>query len=268
MITDKLMIVDYSDKALAIPGEYDTCLQPEYKLIGGRFNSRLSFGPGWIFSKNKHEEQLKHMFESYEINFASVALSDIADGTRKTTPTEADKLPDYIKTDKGDVIVTLADGGTLTIRSHKIKTEFWFGYSDCGQGPTREECNAAASKAKSDGYFITENLSDLKNRIDWLNSDAGGRACKYPWLVGDGSGVWSIDSNDIDPETTNAVECLGAWERARYDKGLYKPLDDTDRERLIAGYNHALALLEKRCRAYLKRYGLSKIRVSTYWMDR
>lgn len=273
MDTDKFLIVDYSDKAFAVPGERDTCLIDEYNMIGGRFNSHLKFGAGWIFSKKKCLDRVKHMFTAYQIEFASVELSDIVSDDDKTdnngTRTGSGKLPEYIRTDKNTVIVTLADGGTFTIGDNKLKTEFWFGYSDLGQGPTNDECNAAADNARSnEQYFINENLSELQNRVAWLQGDTGGRACKYPWLLGDDCGAWSLDSSNIDPETTNAVDCLSAWERNKYNQGLYKPLGDTNRERLIAGYNHAIALREKRCRAYLKRYGLSKIRVSTYWMDR
>lgn len=259
MDTDKLLIVDYSDKAFAVPGEYDTALQDEYKLIGGRFNSRLKFGPGWIFSKSKHEEQLKQMFAAYDLIFASVELSDIV-----SEPTSTD-LPEYIRTDKNDLIVTLADGGTFTITGDKLKTEFWFGYSDCGQGPTNDECNAAANKARTDEqYFIDENLSDIKNRLELLTDPAGtGRMEKYLWLLGGKNGAWSLDTSDTDNP-----DYLGDWERIRYNHGEYKPLGDDDKQRLIAGYRHALELREKRCRAYLKRYGLSKMKVSTFWMDR
>lgn len=43
METD-IKLIDYSEKAIAIATEYDCALQDEFKLIGGRFNSRLSFG--------------------------------------------------------------------------------------------------------------------------------------------------------------------------------------------------------------------------------
>ena len=47
-----LQLVDYSDKAVAVTG--DTKPHAEaLKRLGGRFNARLSCGPGWIFSKGK-----------------------------------------------------------------------------------------------------------------------------------------------------------------------------------------------------------------------
>lgn len=50
-----LVLVDYSEKALAITG--DTKPHAEtLKGLGGRFNARLSCGPGWVFSKTKAGE--------------------------------------------------------------------------------------------------------------------------------------------------------------------------------------------------------------------
>lgn len=50
-----LSYVDYSDKAFAITGETKP-LAETLKELGGRFNARLSCGPGWIFSKKKEAE--------------------------------------------------------------------------------------------------------------------------------------------------------------------------------------------------------------------
>lgn len=47
-----LEIVDYSEKAIAVTGETRP-LAETLKALGGRFNARLSCGPGWIFSKTK-----------------------------------------------------------------------------------------------------------------------------------------------------------------------------------------------------------------------
>lgn len=268
MDNDNIIIVDYSSKAFAIAGGYDTVLFDEFKLIGGRFNPRLKFGPGWIFSKKKNLDQILNLFAAYEIAYKQVSLSDIAStGTRRPKATET-TLPDYIRTVKSDVIVTLGNGGTLTIKSSCLETEFWFGESDF-QGPTYEEASEAAQNARTnEDYFISENLSGLRDRLSLLSGNTDGQSYKYLWLLGNDENRWELVSSDIDPETTNAADFLPAWERQRYDRGLYRPLSNDDRERLTNAYKHALDLREKRCRTYLKRYGLSKIRTRTYWMDR
>lgn len=83
METD-IKLIDYSEKAVAIMAEYDCALQDEFKTIGGRFNSRLSFGAGWIFSRKKHEPNLRGLFDNYGLSVASVALSDMCVNSDKT----------------------------------------------------------------------------------------------------------------------------------------------------------------------------------------
>ena len=47
-----LQIIDYSEKAIAVVGE-TRAIKETLKTLGGRFNSHLSCGAGWIFSKAK-----------------------------------------------------------------------------------------------------------------------------------------------------------------------------------------------------------------------
>ena len=49
-----LSLVDYSAKAFAVIGD-TRCISGQLKDLGGKFNARLSCGPGWIFSKKKAE---------------------------------------------------------------------------------------------------------------------------------------------------------------------------------------------------------------------
>jgi hypothetical protein len=58
-ITDDYIIVDYSDKALAVFGDTKP-IKDELKALGGRFNPKLTHDDGkkagWIFSKSKESE--------------------------------------------------------------------------------------------------------------------------------------------------------------------------------------------------------------------
>ena len=47
-----VQIIDYSEKAIAIVGE-TRAIKETLKTFGGKFNSHLSCGAGWIFSKTK-----------------------------------------------------------------------------------------------------------------------------------------------------------------------------------------------------------------------
>lgn len=51
----ELAIMDYSDKAVVVIGTKTRELKDVLKMLGGRFNSRLSCGCGWVFSKDKQE---------------------------------------------------------------------------------------------------------------------------------------------------------------------------------------------------------------------
>lgn len=50
-----LTVIDYSDKSIAVIGD-TKAVKDRLKEMGGRFNAKLSCGPGWIFSKSKKDE--------------------------------------------------------------------------------------------------------------------------------------------------------------------------------------------------------------------
>ena len=49
-----VQIIDYSEKAIAVVGD-TRAIKETLKTLGGRFNSHLSCGAGWIFSKAKED---------------------------------------------------------------------------------------------------------------------------------------------------------------------------------------------------------------------
>lgn len=54
-ISGGFSIVDYSEKAIAVTGD-TKAVKDQLKKLGGKFNGKLSCGPGWIFSKKKEAE--------------------------------------------------------------------------------------------------------------------------------------------------------------------------------------------------------------------
>ena len=50
-----LTVINYSDKSIAVIGD-TKAVKDRLKEMGGRFNAKLSCGPGWIFSKSKKDE--------------------------------------------------------------------------------------------------------------------------------------------------------------------------------------------------------------------
>ena len=272
-----ITIIDYSDKAIAVAMERDCVFDWEFNELGGRFNSRLKFGPGWIFSRKKCAERLRGMLTAYGITFASVALSDIvtSDGASDKKDTSDKKglnilsNPDKQKhgLNVNDMAMMLPGGEIIVIGRESIKTEFCFGYSSCGQGPTSEEARAACDYARNDErYFMAENLARLDCIIDKLtNPDKGER--RHLWIANwyrDGINKWNPEFSDTP---TDKPEWLDPRERSLYDNGKMRPATDEEQTMLIEFYKLAHQAQEKRCRTYLKRYGLTKLRCWTYWMD-
>lgn len=48
-------IIDYSEKAIAVTGDTKQ-IKDTLRQMGGKFNARLSCGPGWVFSRRKEQE--------------------------------------------------------------------------------------------------------------------------------------------------------------------------------------------------------------------
>lgn len=59
-IKPNLRLVDYSDKAFAIIGDTKP-IKDTLRLLGGSFNSRLTCGMGWIFSKKRMDAVKKEL---------------------------------------------------------------------------------------------------------------------------------------------------------------------------------------------------------------
>ena len=58
----KLTLSDYTDKSVVVQGDDTRTYKEELKAIGGKYNSNLKTGPGWIFPKNK-EQEIKDFIE-------------------------------------------------------------------------------------------------------------------------------------------------------------------------------------------------------------
>jgi len=74
-----LKITDYSDKSIAVVGEGTKKHKDSLKELGGKYNSNLRGGAGWIFSKKSTEEVqefLKSIGKSAEINSEKDEESD------------------------------------------------------------------------------------------------------------------------------------------------------------------------------------------------
>ncbi len=55
IVQGEVNIIDYSEKAIAVIGDTKP-IKDKLKELGGKWNNKLSCGPGWIFSKKRMEE--------------------------------------------------------------------------------------------------------------------------------------------------------------------------------------------------------------------
>jgi len=169
--------------------------------------------------------------------------------------------------------VRLQNGGILYFEKPSIKTEFCFGYSTCGQGAEYDEANNAARSARTEGYFLHANLDEMDERIRALELN-----CCYPegeWNGTYDNLTWYIQRKSYcsQKEELNLFE-FRAWreydvenEPWRYTPGSYEKMSDADRMTILGGMKREREKFEKRLRAYLKRYGTTKLRTWTYWLD-
>lgn len=185
------------------------------------------------------------------------------------------KMRDYCMKEKKH-IVRLPNGVVFTIEKPQIETKFCFGYSSCGQGPEWNEAIKAEDKARaSEAHFIQENMKGFDQTLreidGWNGRDSKCgpilKACnsKAPIYYAFQTPYWNEINRciTIDAYYKHPGEFVHSeWSNCDY----YIPTE-SDLAIIRAAYQIAHDEHEKRVRAYLKRYGLSKIKTWTYWID-
>lgn len=168
---------------------------------------------------------------------------------------------------KASQIVKLSGGQLYVIEKEKLDTYFPCGYSTCGQGQEYEEAVKEMHAAtKSTFAFREKNTRDLKQMIEDLQptpDDYCGTPRHEPYI--------RVQYCNGSPNIYNL-----AWVtdyQLRYEQWRFtgwegfQPLSEEDRQTLLAAYQAELDKRNKQIDAYLKRYGTSKLRAWTYWLD-
>lgn len=161
-----------------------------------------------------------------------------------------------------DILGIQFKSGLLTIEKPDIETSFCFGYGYCGMSTIEdyEDASNMAQHAKTnEQYFIDENLKDYNERIsnlkECLESDFEKVVFQSKYIKTSNlinytiANQWEIDN---EPYRFNNIVSIAT---------------DEEINAIIEMLEQAKALFEKRLNAYLKRYGLSKIRSWTYLSD-
>ena len=169
--------------------------------------------------------------------------------------------------------VQLENGMILYEEKQKIETDFCFGWSSCGQGPEYSEAMKSERNARSkEDYFIRENMRVYDEEITHLTKDDGwypiirtaygSQSEKNPLRILQ----WHRLSFIVDHYGKEALQpgyrttTSGEW------NDLYIPTEE-DLKQILTMEQEARAQHEKKVKAYLKRYGLSKLHTWTYWID-
>lgn len=261
----QFQIIDYSEKAIAIVGDTRD-IKDKLKALGGRFNPRLSCGAGWVFSK-KQRAEVEKLLQGGKVEKSSTkpkAKKNLAIDEAKAEYVKVWKDDEkMIKFCQGEIsnAVKLSDGRIVIVKKQKLETSFCFGYSTCGQGGDYDEANKAAHIANtSENYFREQNLKEFDDKIALLKTDK-----EESWH----RDAYLSQNNYVSYGLVNIHEVVGLhrcdFEDQRW--GTYVEIPEADRMLILAMYEEEKEKMSKRIDTYLKRYGLSKLNVWTYWQD-
>lgn len=244
----RFRVVDYSEKALAVYGDTRE-IKEQLKQLGGRFNTHLRDGAGWIFSKQKAEElqallsgvpmegEKNHAARGKKENLITEYQENLKEWIRLYHPNDEDY---YLKYYYGAVKWTYhGKDYYYKIRKESIKT--YFPFHD--EGPDYEYyLKVTQTEDSKKAYCIAYNMKRYST-MEHSSSDCFGYSDEY------------------------GEAYIGGWQD-RYNT------DETPEEirNHVREINKALAAIrpvhEKRLQTYLKRWGTQKLRFDTYWADR
>lgn len=177
------------------------------------------------------------------------------------------KMVDYCTNRTSGYI--MLDDVMVTCDKPHIQTDFWFGEHTYDYD---EVCETAHKLSTDEQYFIDENLRgcDAHSILEALEGrDRWGYETMYDvYVVGH---HYSSQDDDCQLGYVTALR-LGTDPQRHFAvrNGVqpYRKATDGEIEALKTFYADEVAKFEKRLRAYLKRYGLSKCNYGVYWADR
>ena len=153
----------------------------------------------------------------------------------------------------------------IIIDYQSIKTHFCFGYGQNGVS-TQEEINSAYEEEENansnENYFIQENMRNVNANIEELE-EALTSFKDYEKLA-----LISNYRDNIKCDFTKVINYDGIYyDEHHYKQNVLKILTVEEIQKILSAYKQVKADFEKRLNAYLKRYGLSKLKTWTYLVD-
>ena len=199
-----------------------------------------------LVSKHITKKELKEKY--------LIGLGDIWKNDQKMIDYNMKNLAYVIPICKGNVF--------LEIGKQKIETEFWFGESDCGQGLSHDENSKRMKNVRDnfEDYFINENLSSVNRTIDTLKEIIKGSTYKkathytHYWKGPKDSPIHDWSFYDDYHNTKPNCKC--------------EDLSIEDLKIILTGYQLFKEDFTKKLYTYLRKYGLTKLHIRSYWIDR
>lgn len=175
---------------------------------------------------------------------------------------------------QASVFIPVANNGIAVIDKPRIETDFYFGYSDCGQGLSYEENNERVNHVSDHlaEYFVSYNLRDINEKIKLIEEilDSENKDGEYIII---NSGHYSSDilGNARSLQIVKPYNFYTGYttleEIQRHDaSAVVASIEDV--KRYLEAYKFIKETFTKRLNTYLKRFGTSKLSVGTYWVDR
>lgn len=265
----KYQIIDYSEKSIAVIGDTKE-IKDQLKTLGGRFNGKLSCGAGWIFSK-KTEGKVKELLQCGTVERTASVVKNKVDAelleeyiNEKRKAWNSEDMIKYFRK-KVSGLYRLSNGGILRFEKPNIETSFCFGYSDSRYDTEDYDRanNMVQHATTNEDYFLKENLKWHDSMIERINKGedylcihrVSYNSQKEPLNVWE----FSVLPWHVFYEYT---EC-----RHRTYLTDLSEVNDEDREIILKALKEERAKFEKRLKTYLKKYGLSKLKVWSYWRD-
>ena len=112
---DEIKVIDYSEKAIAVIGNTKP-IKDKLSAAGGKFNPRLTCGPGWIFSKKRIEQVKAVLMEATAPQVQTNAAEDTH--TQEPAPAEEQRsAPEQMEQEPAAEIIHTAKlrGGVVVL---------------------------------------------------------------------------------------------------------------------------------------------------------
>lgn len=153
------------------------------------------------------------------------------------------------------------NGKLVVGKKPDLQSEFYFGYSDCGQGLSYEENNARieAYEDEKKRYFLEKNIKPIEDIIDNLIN------CPFVYVYKKVYGDTPLDLYNLHFARFDVK-----YEGLKPYRGLdieYILLTKDERETVLKMYYKILEKQTKRIINYYTRFN-KKISFNSYWIDR